>query len=151
MNTAAANIPIPSGPTMSPANHRGLPHRAAMEGLPFERALQQPSRAADPGARGQAPRTPLVHAARGGGEQTAARQAAEELVAVTFLSPLMKMARNDPFKSELFHGGQGEKAFGKRLDQHLARDMIDGMNLPLVDAVYGQLTIGFGKGVDRHG
>ena len=78
-----------------------------------------------------------------------AREAAEELVAFALVMPMMKMARNSPFKSELFHGGRGEKAFGNRLDQLLARRIVGGSNLPVVDAVHRQLT-GPGAEVDHH-
>ena len=80
-----------------------------------------------------------------------ARESAEELIAFGLIAPLLKMARNDPFKSELFHGGQGEKAFGNQLDQRIARHIVDGMNLPIVDAVHRRITAGQGGEVDQHG
>lgn len=73
------------------------------------------------------------------------REAAQELVSIALLLPLLKQARQDPFRSELFHGGQGEETFGAQLDEQLADRMSRSMSLPLTDAVYRQ----FGGG--RHG
>lgn len=64
------------------------------------------------------------------------REAAEGLVSVAFVLPMMKMMREEPFKTDLFHGGQGEEMFAARLDEQLADRMTRGMNLPVVEAVY---------------
>jgi hypothetical protein len=76
------------------------------------------------------------------------REAAAELVSVAFLMPLMKMARQDPFRGELFHGGQGEETFGAQLDQEIASRMGKTMSNQLVDAVYRKFA-GRGKEVGR--
>ena len=81
-----------------------------------------------------------------------AREAAQDMVAVTLLMPLLKQVRNDPFRSDLFHGGQGEEAFGAQLDQQIAQSMSRSMKFPLTDAITRHLTRGAGAGkVDRHG
>ncbi|MFP4143726.1 MAG: hypothetical protein ACOCTI_03245 [Phycisphaeraceae bacterium] len=76
-----------------------------------------------------------------------AREAAEQLVATAFIKPLLQQVRNDPFKSDLFHGGQGEEAFGQRLDTILADRMVQRMNFPLVDTIAKSV----GSKVNTHG
>jgi hypothetical protein len=68
------------------------------------------------------------------------REAAAELVSVAMLLPMLKAARNDPFKSDLFHGGQGEEAFGAQLDQEMATRMGRSMKMPVIDAVYNRFA-----------
>ncbi len=73
-------------------------------------------------------------------EQTA-RASAQQLVASTFLLPLLQTARQDPFRTEMFHGGFGEDAFGAQLDTQLADRMASGPAFKgLVDAVYRQIA-----------
>lgn len=84
------------------------------------------------------------------------REAADEFVGMAFILPLMKMSRNDPFKSEMFHGGQGEEAFGAQLDQMRAKQVSPAISKPLVDAIYNRFRtqiqgMSATKGVDRHG
>ncbi|NJL32278.1 MAG: hypothetical protein HC898_12040 [Phycisphaerales bacterium] len=73
------------------------------------------------------------------------RQTAEELVSTALVKPLLGQLRNDPFKSELFHGGQAEDAFGEQMDTLLADRMVKGTRLPVVDAVYRTLMERGGK------
>lgn len=70
----------------------------------------------------------------------AVRENLKQLVAETFIAPLMKMARDDPFKSDLFHGGSGEDVFGQQLDQEMTKRLGASMRLPFVDAAYEQFT-----------
>lgn len=44
----------------------------------------------------------------------------DELVASAFVLPLLEQVRDDPFKSDLFHGGRGEEIFGQQLDVIMA-------------------------------
>jgi Rod binding domain-containing protein len=64
---------------------------------------------------------------------------AQKLVANTFYGTLMKQARNDPFKSEMFDGGRGGEAFGEMLDQHLADHMSRSTGSKLVRSVVNKL------------
>ena len=82
-----------------------------------------------------------------------ARKAAQDLVATTFLAPLLSMVREDPFKSDLFHGGAGEELFGARLDEVIGDRITRAANFPIVDAVYRQLTQhrASAQAVDTHG
>jgi len=64
------------------------------------------------------------------------RKAAQQLVASTFVLPLLKQVRNDPFKNELFHGGSAEETWGAQLDTTIADRITARSNFPMVDAVY---------------
>ncbi|MEM1108312.1 MAG: hypothetical protein AAGH99_06445 [Planctomycetota bacterium] len=63
------------------------------------------------------------------------REAAEQLVASAFILPLLQQARNDPFKSDLFHGGRGEEAFGQQLDVIYADNITRSANFGITDAL----------------
>jgi len=67
--------------------------------------------------------------------ETALRDAAEQLVATTFIMPLFSQLRNDPMASEMFHGGRGEKVFQQQLDQVLSDRISTGAGFELVDTV----------------
>ncbi len=68
------------------------------------------------------------------------RQAAEEMVGVTFFGQMLKMARNSRLKGELGHGGRGEEIFGAQLDQELARRAGSGLRNSLSEAIYNRLV-----------
>jgi Rod binding domain-containing protein len=57
---------------------------------------------------------------------------AHKLVSQTFFGTLLKQMRESPFKSEIFSGGRGEKAFGPMYDQVLADRMSRGAGEKLV-------------------
>jgi len=64
-----------------------------------------------------------------------ARQAAEQLVATTFVQPLLRQMRQDPLRSELMHGGLAEDAFSAQLDTQLADRIVRRTHWPLVDRI----------------
>lgn len=68
--------------------------------------------------------------------QKTLRKSAEQLVATTFIMPMLAKMREDPFKSDLFHGGQTEEIFGQRLDTILAERIVSKSDFSIVDAVY---------------
>lgn len=68
-----------------------------------------------------------------------ADKAASEFVAGALVRPLLAQARNDPFKSKLFHGGQAEEMFGEQLDGVLADRITQSARFPITDAVRKQL------------
>jgi hypothetical protein len=70
-----------------------------------------------------------------------ARQAAEQFVATAFVMPMLAAMRDDPFKSELFHGGFTEDAFGQQLDTQLADQIVRRMSQPVAD-VHGRNQAG---------
>ena len=57
---------------------------------------------------------------------------AHKLVSQTFFAQMLKQMRDDPFKSEMFSGGRGEKAFGPMYDSILADRMAKGAGEKLV-------------------
>lgn len=72
--------------------------------------------------------------------KAALRQAAEEMVGVTFFGEMLKMARNAKIKGPFGHGGRGEEVFGGQLDQELARRAGQGMKNSLSEAIYKRLV-----------
>jgi hypothetical protein len=89
-----------------------------------------------------------------GGRGGKAYEAAQDLVSITFVLPMFAQAREEPFKSDLFHGGQGEKLFGARLDEIMADRVTRSMRLPMVDAVYRKIMrmpAASAQPVDTHG
>jgi len=77
-----------------------------------------------------APFAEVLASASVGGEsrETLVREQARKLVATTFVSPLLARMREDPFRSDLFHGGFAEDAFGAQLDTILADRIVDQMD-----------------------
>lgn len=63
------------------------------------------------------------------------RAAADQLVSTAFIRPLLAQARQDPFKSDLFHGGRGEEIFGEQLDGILADRITSAAGFSLTEAV----------------
>ena len=59
----------------------------------------------------------------------------QKWVAASFYGTLLKQARDNPFKSELFSGGQGGDAFGSLYDQKMAEHMSRGTGKKLVNAI----------------
>jgi len=70
------------------------------------------------------------------------RQAIDEVVGATFYGPMLKMARDNPFKGEFGHGGRGEEIFGAQLDMELARRASHASRNGLSDAIYRRLEKG---------
>jgi Rod binding domain-containing protein len=68
------------------------------------------------------------------------RQATEQMVASAFILPMLQQIRQDPFKSDLFHGGQGEEMFGQLLDTQLADRIVKRTNFPLVESLYNEMA-----------
>ncbi|MEO0515084.1 MAG: rod-binding protein [Planctomycetota bacterium] len=63
------------------------------------------------------------------------REAADQLVASAFILPMLEQARNDPFKSDMFHGGKGEEVFGQQLDVIFADNITKSANFGISDAL----------------
>ncbi|MCC6580835.1 MAG: hypothetical protein IT440_10370 [Phycisphaeraceae bacterium] len=63
------------------------------------------------------------------------RQAAEQLVASTLVMPILSQMRQDPFRTEMFHGGFGEDAFNQQLDTVLSDRIVKGSHFSVVEAV----------------
>lgn len=66
-------------------------------------------------------------------------KAAEQLVASALVLPMLAQTRESSLKSEMFHGGFLEDAFGAQLDTHLADRMVAKSNFAVVDAIYQKM------------
>jgi len=73
------------------------------------------------------------------GVEQEVRGAAEQLVSSTLLKPLLGLMRQDPLRSDLFHGGFAEDAFRDQLDTILADRITTRSRLGLVDAIYERI------------
>ncbi len=69
----------------------------------------------------------------------------QRLVSQTFFGTLLKQMRDSPFKSEIFDGGHGGKAFSGLLDQHLADRMASGSGQKLVNAMVRKIEKNTGQ------
>ncbi len=63
------------------------------------------------------------------------KEQAEEFVGFAFYLPLLKQSRDDVFKTDLFHGGFAEDAFGSELDQILSGRLAKRDETGLVDSL----------------
>jgi Rod binding domain-containing protein len=59
----------------------------------------------------------------------------QKWVAQAFYGTMLKQMRDDPFRSDLFDGGRGGKAFGAMYDQELASRMARGAGSKLVNSI----------------
>jgi len=69
------------------------------------------------------------------------REAAEQLVGIALFLPLLKQARENPFKTELFHGGPGEQRFGAQFDQRIADRLAERWAGPIVDQMMNRMDV----------
>jgi len=67
------------------------------------------------------------------------REAAEELVAITLVQPILAQLRESDMGAEPFAPSEGEKQFGALYDAEIARQMVRGRSFPLVDALARQM------------
>lgn len=82
----------------------------------------------------------LLARAKEGASEDELRTSAEQLVAATFIIPVLSSVREASMAAEPFAPTQGEKQFGAMLDQQVADEIVKSSNLPLVD----RLTRDFG-------
>lgn len=64
-----------------------------------------------------------------------AREAANQLVASTFIIPILGKLRDSSMAEGPFAPGAAEKRFGPMLDQHMADRIIEASNFDIVDAI----------------
>ena len=50
-------------------------------------------------------------------------KAANDFLSISLFQPLLKQMREDPFKTDMFHGGMAEDMFTERMDQVIASDL----------------------------
>ncbi|MBL4590402.1 MAG: hypothetical protein JKY96_00430 [Phycisphaerales bacterium] len=69
------------------------------------------------------------------GKVARARQAAEQLVASTLITPILKSLRDSNQAAEPFGPTDADKQFGSLLDTKLADQIVSASNFPLVDRI----------------
>jgi len=75
--------------------------------------------------------------------RTDSRQAAEELVATTFIEPMLAEMRKSPFgDSPLAGTGPVQDRLSGFADGAIARDIVRGARIPLIDAIQRTLSEG---------
>jgi len=135
MNTLPINIPTPDS----------LPATSSRLGMGADDFQQRLKVAVDEPARDEQAR------------QESLRKSSQQLVATTFVMPMLAQMREDPFKSDLFHGGQTEDIFGQQIDTILAERIVAKADFSIVDAVYrtiaerASMSVDQAQGVDTHG
>ena len=70
----------------------------------------------------------------------AQREAAEQLVGIALFLPLLKQARENPFKTDLFHGGPGEERFASQFDQQIADRLAQRWAGPIVESMLSKVN-----------
>lgn len=73
------------------------------------------------------------------------REAAQQLVAVTFIEPILREAREVRSSEGPFGITQAEKQFGSMLDAATAKDMVRSWQFPLVDKLARDMRAETGK------
>lgn len=79
------------------------------------------------------------------------RTAAQQLVATTLIQPMLAKMREDPFKSDLFHGGRAEEIFGQQLDVIYSERIVSRADFSVVDAVYNNMAQRAAQAASRGG
>ena len=68
------------------------------------------------------------------------RQAAEQLIGITFFQTLLQSAHNSTLKGEYGHGGRGEEMFTAQLDVIFAERAAASSRFGLVDEIYTRMA-----------
>lgn len=63
------------------------------------------------------------------------QEAIEKLVATTLIQPIFSSMRDDPFRSDLFHGGLAEDMFGSQMDMMMSEQITKSANFGFVDVL----------------
>lgn len=69
-----------------------------------------------------------------------ARRTSEQLVATTFVKPILAQAREMNNAPPPFAPTQAEKQFGALLDNRIADDLVSAMRLPIVERLTGNIV-----------
>jgi Rod binding domain-containing protein len=99
--------------------------------------------APDAGGRAEGAFSASLSSALGGERSRASgqdpREAAEELVAMTFVQPILSELRSSSMAAEPFKPTDAEQRFGALYDAEVARRIVSGSGFPLVDALARQM------------
>lgn len=64
------------------------------------------------------------------------REVSQQFVSGAFLQPLLKQMQDDPFRSDLMHGGFAEDSFQQQLNTIIADRIAATPRFPIVDALH---------------
>lgn len=67
------------------------------------------------------------------------REVSEQFVSGAFLQPLLKQMQDDPFRSDLMHGGFAEDSFQQQLNTIIADRMAARPGFPIVEALHSHI------------
>lgn len=76
-----------------------------------------------------------MEASQADAQEAELRDTARQFIGLAFYFPMLQQMRQDPFRTELFHGGFAEDAFANQMDQTLADAMSSRDSSGLVDAI----------------
>ncbi len=68
-----------------------------------------------------------------------ARDAAAQWVGVAFFQPLLDQMQNDPLRTDLFHGGYGERVWSQELNTILRERMAEASSFELAEVIVDRL------------
>ena len=68
-----------------------------------------------------------------------AREAAAQWVGVAFFQPLLDQMQDDPLRTDLFHGGYGERVWSQELNSILRERMAEASSFELADVIVDRL------------
>lgn len=68
--------------------------------------------------------------------QAKLKEVTSQFLSAALYLPLMKQMRENPFKTELFHGGMGEDMFNKQMDQQMADRLASSSSGQLGESIY---------------
>lgn len=68
--------------------------------------------------------------------QTKLKEVTSQFLSAALYLPLMKQMREDPFKTEMFHGGMGEDMFNQQMDQQMADRLASSSSGQLGESIY---------------
>ena len=89
--------------------------------------------------RGGAAFSTVLGRASASGDREIVRQAAAQLVASTFIMPVLKSMHDSPFVKPPFAPGFAEKQFQPLLDQQVADRLTSAARFPLIDVIVDRL------------
>jgi hypothetical protein len=75
-------------------------------------------------------------------QESKLRQSVRQAVGQLMYGPMMKMARENPFKGPYGHGGRGEEIFRAQLDSELIRRASSRIDGSLSESLYEHLARG---------
>ncbi len=79
-------------------------------------------------------------------DEAAARNAAEQLVAITLVQPVLAQLRETNTAAPPFGPTAAEKQFGSMMDARVAQDIVHGSRFPLVDRLANSMLERLGQG-----